>query len=530
MMQTTEPVFPETINELRETARSFYKEARETKAELYRRELAYQELEEKYRILKQKLYGRSSEQWSPEEQQQARLFNEAEMTACAEETEEPPETIVEVAGHQQRRRGKRLPLPDDLPREHVVYDIPEEDKTCPCGGERRCIGEKTSEKLEIEPPKMKVLRIIRKTYACPVCEGSGDESKPAVITAPAPPQLIEKGIATPGLVSYIVVGKYSDALPLNRQEKIFKRLGVDLPRETMSRWVITAGRKIEPLLSWYDRCIREGPIINMDETTVQVHREIGRNDTSTSYMWVAVGGPPGSKVVRYLYSPTRAKEVPLSYLSVYQGYLQTDGYEGYTQIGKATDIIHVGCLAHVRREFMDALKAAKGVGSAHEAISRIGKIYHVEQELRRQGYPDGDFIRLRKEKAGPLLSAFHTWLTQKLMTVTPSGQVGKAVSYALSEWPKIIRYLEHADLTPDNNIAERSIRPFVVGRRNWLFSDTPRGAHASATWYSLVETAKLNGIEPYYYIRDILTRCPLIERGDEWEEFLPEQYKERRKL
>lgn len=530
MIRTTEPVFPETIDELRETARSFYEEARETKAELYRRELAYAELEEKYRILKQKLYGRSSEQWSPEELAQARLFNEAEMAACAEETEEAPETVVMVAAHPKRCRGKRLPLPDDLPREEVVYDIPEEDKTCACGNERRCIGEKTSEKLDIEPPKLKVIRIIRKTYACPVCEGSGDESKPAVITAPAPPQLIEKGIATPGLVSYIVVSKYCDALPLNRQEKIFKRFGIDLPRETMGRWVMTAGGKIEPLLSRYDRLIREGPIVNMDETTVQVHREHGRSDTSDSYMWVAVGGPPGSRVVRYLYSPTRAKEVPLSYLSGYKGYLQTDGYEGYTRIGSALDITHVGCLAHVRREFMDALKAAKGVGSAHEAVSRIGKIYQVEQDLRRQGYPADEFIRLRKEKAGPLLSAFHTWLSQKAMTATPSGQLGKAVSYALSEWPKIIRYLEHAALTPDNNVAERAIRPFVIGRRNWLFSDTPRGAHASAAWYSLIETAKLNGIEPYYYIRDIVNKCPLIVSDDEWEEFLPERYKESRNL
>jgi len=161
MIRTTEPVFPETIDELRETARSFYEEARETKAELYRRELAYAELEEKYRILKQKLYGRSSAQWSPEELAQARLFNEAEMAACAEETEEAPETVVMVAAHPKRCRGKRLPLPDDLPREEVVYDIPEEDKTCACGNERRCIGEKTSEKLDIEPPKLKVIRIIR---------------------------------------------------------------------------------------------------------------------------------------------------------------------------------------------------------------------------------------------------------------------------------------------------------------------------------------------------------------------------------
>ena len=506
---------PEDIGELQQMVR-------ELQGENLKQKLAYEQLEEKYQIILNRFFAKSTEKLNTVEQKQALLFNEAECLSEApqEESEERPvaaHTRVKKKGH-----GGREPLPEHLPRETTEIDLPEEQKLCNCGAPLQRIGEEVSEKLEIRPPQFVVKRTVRHTYACST---GADESADThtILTAAAAPQLIEKGIATESLVAYIATAKYCDSLPLYRQEKMFERLNIHIPRETMGRWIMRASKKLEPLIELFDDEIRAGPVINMDETRVQVHREQNRENSSNSYMWVAVGGMPKKPIVRYLYAPSRGKHVPEVYLHSFRGYLQTDGYEGYSHIGGLGEITHVACLAHIRRKFVEAAKVKKKTGAAHEAVSKIAKIYRTEKELREKNLPVEEFLAARRAAIGPLLEDFALWLRKK-DKVAPSSQLGKAIAYARGQWDKLSHFLDHEALTPDNNVSERAIRPFVIGRKNWQFCDSPRGAYASANFYSLIETAKLNGLDPYGYLRYVLSGCVTAETDGDWRKLLPQNF------
>jgi transposase len=288
-----------------------------------------------------------------------------------------------------------------------------------------------------------------------------------------------------------------------------------------SHWAIQVARQCDPLIEVFLEQIRAGPVVQMDETRLQVMKELGRADTAQSYMWVIRGGPPQNPVILYRYHPSRSAKIPLVYLSDYQGYLQTDGYEGYNDVGGLAAISHVGCWAHTRRKFDEAAKPSKKPGSAQEALGRIAKIYRIERELRAQQLEPEQFAGKRRQQVLPILNDFKEWLEKKAVQVPPSTLLGKAVSYALGEWEKLTRYLDSPHLTPDTNSVENAIRPFVVGRKNWLFSGSPRGAHASATLYSLIETAKANGLEPYRYLRFLFTKLPLIQTHEEYRSLTP---------
>ena len=475
-------------------------------------------LEEELRLLRHKIFGRRSEGMSAEELRQTTLFDEGESTD-GELRPSSAQTTVAVAAHTRTKQGRK-PLPADLPREEVVHDIPESDKICTCGEPLVRIGEETSEKLEIIPAQIKVIRHIRPKYACKKCEGL--ESEQAVKIAPVPPQIIPKSIATPGLLAYVLVSKFCDAIPFYRQEKQFARIGVELPRGDFCHWTVQTALQCDPLIEIFLDQIRAGPVAQMDETRVQVMNEVGRADSAQSFMWVIRGGPPGKPVIVYRYHPSRSASIPLQYLSGYKGHLQTDGYEGYTEIGSLPGIVHVGCWAHARRKFDEAAKSSKKPGSAHEALGRIAKIYRVERDLRAQQLSPEQFLQNRKEQVLPILQDFKQWLQTRSFQVPPSALLGKAVNYALNEWEKLLRYLDSPYLTPDTNLIENAIRPFVIGRKNWLFSGSPRGAHASATLYSLIETAKANGIEPYRYLRYLFMKLPLVQSKDEYDRLTPQ--------
>lgn len=474
-------------------------------------------LEDELRLLRHKIFGRRSERLSVEEELQSRLFDEAE---CVDEqriaTMAAP--TVEVAAHR-RAKGGRKPLPADLPREERVHDIPEEEKTCSCGQPLVRIGAETSEQLEFIPQQIKVIRHVRPKYACTHCEGVGS-AKPVKI-APVPAQIIPKSIVTPGLLAYVLVSKFCDAIPFYRQEKQFRRIGVELSRVDFSHWAIQAARQCDPLIEEFLDEIRAGPVVQMDETRLQVMKERGRPDTAKSFMWVLRGGAPESPVIVYRYHPTRSARVPFEYLSEYKGYLQTDGYDGYCDAGALPGIVHVGCLAHTRRKFDEAAKATKKPGSAQEALGRIAKIYGIERELRGQELEPDTFLRTRKQQVLPLLTDFKKWLDMKALQVPPSTLLGKAVGYALGEWDKLVRYLDSPYLTPDTNLVENAIRPFVLGRKNWLFSGSPRGAHASATLFSLIETAKSCGLEPYRYLKYVFSKLPLVRTLEDYRALTP---------
>jgi transposase len=498
----------------------------EREAVIADREQLVAQLQEQVRLLKAWQYAaRSEKAKSRLAEDQYSLFDEAELAAIQAVRE--PETgeeaeATEVAGHSRRKRGRR-PISDAYPRVDVIHDIPEEEKVCACGRALTRIGEETSEKLDVVPQKIQVIRHIRPKYACRACEGVEDEG-PTVKTAAMPPQIIPQGIVTPSLLAYILIGKYADGLPFYRQSAMFGRLGVDISRATMSGWALRAAEACKPLLELLHRELRAGPIINMDETPVQVLAEPGRKNTAKSYMWVARGGAPDRPVVLFHYDPGRAGTVAETIVGDFKGFLQTDGYAGYNALGERAGIRHVGCLAHVRRKFHDVIKAGGGkkAGTAQTVLDLIAKLYHLEKQAREQGLAPEAVREMRQERARSVMDKIKAQLDVRVLTTPPKSLLGRAIAYALGQWERIEAYLEDGRLRPDNNAAENAIRPFAVGRKNWLFSGSPRGAKASAALYSLIETAKACGLNPHEYLLHVFEKLPHAACEDDLKALLPQ--------
>jgi transposase len=510
---------PDNVDDLRDIIVSL-KQEYETQINL---------LHEQIRHLRSKLFGRKTEKYIEGGPEQIALFDEVEQAACSDEDQGSGE--IAVSAHKRKKRGRK-PLPDDLPRIEVVHDLPEEEKVCACGCRLTKIGEEVAEKLDYIPAKLQVIRHIRYKYACKGCQGV-DSDDGAVKIAPPPVQIIPKGIATAGLLAQILVSKFCDALPFYRQEKIFDRLGIEIPRATMANWAIKIFEQCRPLMELLRSEILSGPLVNIDETTVQVLKEPGRANTTQSYMWIFRGGPPDKPALVYQYHPSRGGEVPRDYLRGYKGYIQTDGYSAYDALGGQKGIVHIGCWAHVRRKFHEVVQARQKhrrqnskTGSGDLALKYIKKLYMIESVAKQQNLSADQIRSLRQEQATPILDEFKGWLEKRFVQTPPKGLLGKAIAYALHQWPRLIIYLEDGQLRPDNNLAENAIRPFVVGRKNWLFSGHPRGANASACLYSLIETAKANGLEPYLYFRFLFDRLPFADSDDDFKSLLP-QYLDR---
>jgi transposase len=470
---------------------------------------------EQFRLQRHQRFGASSEQ-APG---QGTLFNEAE-TLVAETPDEvtPSAATLTADTPKQPGRGRRRPLPPELPRIDVVHDLAAGQHQCACGCQLSALGEEISEQLDIIPAQVRVIRHIRKTYACPRCET-------APITAPLPAQPIPKSNASAGLLAHIAVAKYQDGLPLYRQEAILQRAGIDLSRQTLARWMIQTAELLQPLHNLLRDALLSGPVIHCDESVVQVLKEPDKPPQSPSYMWVQAGGPPPHNVILYDYHPSRSGQVPLRLLEGYRGYLMTDGYEGYNAIAGGDGISHLCCWAHARRKFVEAKRAqpktkgAAKTGKVDVALNFIGKLYGIEQGLR--GSDRETRYRIRQRDSVPTLTQLRLWLDKTLDTVLPKGKLGEALQYLHKYWPKLIRYTEDGGLPIDNNRVENAIRPFVVGRKNWLFSDTPQGATASALIYSVIESAKANNLEPYSYLRHVLKELPAAASVEAFEQLLP---------
>lgn len=467
---------------------------------------------EQFNLLRRKQFGSSSEV-APN---QASLFDEAE--EAIEQDEPEKQTIAE----HKRHAPKRKPLPKDLPRETVIVDIAEEDKVCNCcGGELHQMGQETSEKLEFIPAEIKVIETIRPKYSCRSCEREGTATEIKIAPVPASP--IPKSIATASLLAFILTSKYQYALPLYRMEQMFANYGIDIKRKTMSDWVMKCAAVLQPIFAAI-KCVQLAqPVIHADETPVQVIH----NDKQKSYMWVYCTGtdsPNNSNglinTVLYDFQPSRAGRCPQEYLEGYQGYLQVDGYAGYEQ----TEAELIGCMAHVRRKFIEAQKAQpkSKTGKADWAINHIQKLYAIENRLKNESADEK--FRQRETTAIPLLKQFKDWVDKSLLTVTPKSALGKALAYTINQWPKVIRYVEDGRLSIDNNRAERAVKPFVIGRKNWLFSCTERGATASAMIYSIIETAKANDVNPDSYLQLLLKELPSRDSAQSLDDLLPWKY------
>lgn len=468
-------------------------------------------LEQRNAMLLQERYGSRSEKF--ENSHQASLFDEARVDAIEIPAIEAAEAEIQVAGFTRKKAGRK-PLPAHLPREEVIYDLPEDEKHCACGCALTEIGADKSEQLEIIPAQFKVIVHVRKKYACKSCENT-------VKTAALPAMPIPKSIATASLLAHVMVCKYEDHLPLYRQEHILQRSGVDIARSTLSHWMIQCAALLKPLVDQMASLIKCYDVAYADETTVQVLKEAGRAAESESFMWYFAGGPPDKQCVVYEYHPTRAGRVAHQFFTGYQGYLHCDGYAGYDALFTQGKLIGVGCWAHARRKFAAIAKSnKKNPGFAQEVLNRLQKVYHLEKIAKENAYTLEQIQAMRNEKSQVILLDLKTRLDHKITQAPPGSPIAAAMQYTLNQWPKLMGYLKDPRLDIDNNASERAIKNFAIGRKNWLFSDSIEGVKAGAIIYSLMESCKLHGVEPYLYFKTVLAAIPTTAVHD-LEKLLP---------
>ncbi len=450
------------------------------------------------------------------------FINEAEALAPTADTpaaqEAVPNDSIKVEGHERKRRGRK-PLDPALPREVVRHELPESERICPHDGEALVeIGVETSEQLDIIPQKIRVIQHQRVKYACPCCDQG-------IKVTPAQPRIILKGLLTESALAWVVTSKYQDALPLYRQAALLGRFGGDLSRNTLAASVVRVGEAVQPIINLMRDHLLESDLVYGDETVIQVLKESGRAAQTKSYLWAQMNGT-GPPVRLFGYAPGRGSaQASERYAGMKQGAaLITDGYEVYNGIAKAQGLVHLACWAHCRRYFIEAEAALpKAVRHAeHPAtkmIAAIGQLYAVESRAKEMTAMERG--QLRQTDSRPVLDQIQELLHRHLHAVAPNSLLGKALHYMEGQWPKLVRYVDNGAWPIDNNLCENAIRPFVVGRRNWLFADTVGGAHASANLYSLIETCKANSIDTYQYLIALFKALPLAKTADDYEVLLP---------
>lgn len=456
--------------------------------------------------LTKKLFGTSSERRTDDIDGQLSLFDEAETL----QNEEPDDPDIETVVKEYTRKSKTT-LEEKLkgiPVEEVIVDVPDEDKICPqCGTELELIGkELIRREIEYIPAKVKVKEYISYHYGCPECKNTDE---PYIIKATTEKKpLMKHSLASESAVAWTIYQKYANAMPLYRQEKDWKQYGIDLSRTTLANWIIYCSKNyFDPLYQFFHRKLLERNFLMADETPVQVLKEPGRRAESKSYMWVYRTGEDGlPPVILYDYSETRAGENANYFLKGFEGYLECDGYQGYN---KVKGITRCCCWAHVRRYLIDAVPKGKQYDYSNPAVQGVqycNKLFEIEDSINKKhvSYEERYTLRLQKEK--PVLEAFFAWLDS--LNPVKNSRLDKAVTYISNRREFLITYLEDGRCSFSNNASENAIRPFTVGRKNWLFSDSPAGATASATIYSIVEMAKANDLNIYKYIEYILSQRP----------------------
>ncbi len=439
-----------------------------------------------------KLFGKSSEKVDP-----AQLVLAFDKLAQPEVT--PASEPVEADSGEPRTRRKkhpgRRPLPNNLPRVVKVHEVDPKDLVCDSCHEIKVeFAREVTEKIDIEPAKVTVVLHERPKYSCARC-------KNGVVMAPMPPSVLEKGLAEAGAIAHTVVSKTADHLPLHRLEQILARSGVHIDRNTLQDWFDAAASSFEPLVAFMKRNVLSSPVIQSDDTRVQV---LARPRGSyTGHLWCYVS--PGGEVV-YDFTEDRGGEGPRSFLGDYQGYLQADAYSGYDQIYASGRVIEVGCMAHARRKFFDARES--DTGHVDPILKVIGELYRIERRARDEELDDGGRRALRQLESAGLMTALHELLLATRQAVLPKSPVAAAIGYALNQWKALNRFLEDGRLEIDNNGAERALRGIAVGRSNWLFAGSAEGGRRAAILYSIVETCRRQNIDPYRYMRDVLEKLP----------------------
>lgn len=460
-------------------------------------------------------FGQSSEQKNYVlGKDQLSLFNEAESSQDHKAEEPNPNTIF-VEAHERKKKRSQTEMLNNLPEEEVLLEIPEGQLVCgKCGGKMKPIGKKfLRHEMQIVPKQIKLLAYYAVTYACDSCEK--DTGLAHIVSVKPPIPLMKHSLASPSTVAYIMTQKYVDGLPLARQEKIWAREGVSLSRATMANWVIQCSEVwLKPLYRHMKQELLTHSVIHADETVVQILKEDGKPATSESRMWLYASAALLRHQVRlFEYQPDRSGKRPESFLKGFEGALVTDGYAGYNQVQKVT---HCGCWAHARRKWREAMpdgatvktsKAAIGFRYCNQLFAEERKCVLYKPEYRKE---------YRQGKELPLLEEYFAWLN----TVHPEkgSKLEEAVRYSINQKQQLCAFLDKVEVPISNNLAENAIRPFTLGRKNWLFCDTPKGAKASAIVYSLVESAKANGIEPFAYLQHVLVQLPYLGKSPSHEE------------
>ncbi|MGN8754050.1 IS66 family transposase [Blautia sp. HCP3S3_C4] len=479
-------------------------------------------LQEQVDYLTKKLFGSSSERRTDDIPGQQHLFDEAEV-------EQDPSLLEEEAVIREHTRKKKATHEDlfkGLKVEKVVIPLPDEDQVCPvCGTQMVLIGEEyVRRELEFIPATCKVIEYYRQSYGCPSCkEGLGDTEKPVIVKSQVPQALVGKGPATASTVAWTMYQKYANGLPLYRQEKDWKQYGAQISRTTLANWIIYCSRNyFQPMYDYFHRELLKRSFAMADETRVQVLKEEERRAQTQSFMWLFRSGEDGlPAIILFGYSPTRSGSHAKEFLEGYHGYLETDGYQGYNSL---PDIKRCSCWAHIRRYFIDAVPKGKQydyIQPAVQGVQYCNRLFAIEDSINKK-YP-GDYEKrkqLRLEKEKPVLEAFWSWLEQQ--KPVRNTRMDKAVNYVLNRRETAETYLEDGRCSFTNNLSENAIRPFAVGRKNWLFSDSVEGANASAVVYTMVEMAKAHDLNVYRYLKFLLDHRPTKEMTDnQLAEFAP---------
>lgn len=504
-------------------------------------ELRLKWYEEQYRLSKQKLFGKSSEKNIPG-QIVLPIFNEAESERQPFTTEPNLEDCIKEdksSSKPKKQKGKREKDFSRFPKQIVEYKLSAEEQICPqCSGQLHKVRSEIRRELEVIPAQIIVKEIHSMIYSCRRCEKE-DITVP-MITAPTPNPVIKGSIASPSIIAYIMNRKYVDATPLYRQEQEYKRLGLPVNRQNMANWIIRAAQDwLSPLYLHLRKILINYDVAHADETELEVLNEPGREATTRSYMWMYRTGNGHQPIVLYDYQPSRAGDNAKTFLKGFKGYLQVDAYDGYDKLlkdskaGDAMDVTLVACFAHARRYFTDTLKAVTDketymYTSAYQGVKYIDEMFKLEEKLSSLPFENRYDERLSKLK--PMLEAYFSWIEKEHALALPKSSYGKAINYSFNQRDKLMNIVKDGRLELSNNRAERSIKPFVIGRKNWLFANTPQGAKASAVTYSIIETAKENGLNPFEYLKYLFEQLPNVDIDDSevldsllpWSSSLPE--------
>ena len=473
---------------------------------IHRDETIIEQLTHEIAILKRHKFAKRSEQISPA---QGSLLDDLLNTDLEAIEAELNALRPEPAATEPRQQPKRVPLPPQFPRT-VIHHEPDNTQ-CTCGCQLQRIGEDISEKLDYTPGVFTVEQHVRGKWACRQCE--------TLIQAPVPAQVIDKGIPTAGLLAHVMVAKFADHLPLYRQEKIFGRAGLAIPRSTLAQWVGQTGVQLQPLVDALREVVLAQRVVHADETPVKMLAP-GEKKTHRAYVWAYSTTPFSTlKAVVYDFSPSRAGEHARNFLGTWNGKLVCDDFAGY-KASFELGITEIGCMAHARRKFFD-LHIANKSQLAEQALHSIGGLYEVERNAKEMS--DKDRWRLRQEAAVPIAKKLHEWMLAQRELVPEGSATAKALDYSLKRWVALTRYLADGAVPIDNNQIENLIRPWALGRSNWLFAGSLRSGKRAAAIMSLIQSARLNGHDPYAYLKDVLTRLP-TQRASEIDQLLPHKW------